>query len=251
MQLFQRWKDSLKLFIPRNFKLFSLVSINTAVKTYSVWLGLFWPLFVVSLLSDAFSIFPFRVGPVYLSGSVLVSIVSKFLLLMTLFLSLRPSTKRKLYAYFGDYLPHITILAVIFFVKSFLFYVFVGVGIYPTDLFAPLFLIPMTVFMLFYLDARGSFKDLIMSGFRSLKMLWYGLPFYLILVFVFYILLFVLGLIFFQFVAVFHIMPIGFIGLLMWSLAKHTFILFSVIPIAFAATFYTKNVHDQSKRYFG
>lgn len=54
MQLFQLWQDSLKIFIPRNFKLFGLVSLNATIQTYKIWLGRFWPLFVVSLLVDLF-----------------------------------------------------------------------------------------------------------------------------------------------------------------------------------------------------
>lgn len=260
MQLFQMWKDSLKVFIPHNLKLFSLVSINAAVKTYSVWLGLFWPLFVVSFLSDALYIFPFSVGPLHLSLSALVSIISKFFLFITLFLSLRPSVKRKTYAYFGGYLPHVTILAILFFTKNFLFHALIGMearsaDLFATSLFAPIYSIPMTVFMLFYLDTKGKFKNLILSGFRFLKMLWYGLPFYLILALVASvtssILLFTLGLFLFPFMNLLRIAPIGFASLILWSFVKHIFILFSVIPIAFAASFYTKNVHDQSKRYFG
>ncbi len=260
MQLFQMWRDSLKVFIPHNFKLFSLVSINAAVKTYVIWLGFFWPLFIVSLLSDALFIFPFSIGPVQLSVSALVSIASKFLLFITLFLSLRPSIKRKTYAYFSDYLPHITVLVILFFTKNFLLHAFFGIearsaDLFATSLFAPFFSIPMTVFMLFYLDTRGSFKDLFMSGFRSLKMLWFSLPFYFILAcaasIAYSILLFTIGMTFFPFMAFFRMLPIGFSGLLLWSFAKHIFILFAVIPIAFASSFYTKNLHDQSKRYFG
>jgi hypothetical protein len=51
------WKDSLKIFIPRNLKLFSLVSLNAARQTYKVWLRLLWPLFILYIVAGAVAVY--------------------------------------------------------------------------------------------------------------------------------------------------------------------------------------------------
>ena len=259
MQLFQLWKDSLKVFIPRNFKLFGLVSLNAAVVACRVWLSQFWSLFVISFVADLFPVLPFSIGSLHLSMSALVSITAKYLLCMTLILSLRPSIKRKTHSYFLEYIPHISLIAIFFFAKSFFFQIVANMGptaadLFVTSLFVPLYLIPMTVFLMFYFDTKGSFKDLVFSLAPSLKMIFWGLPFLILFVWaaslIYWLVFYFLGLGLFPFVSIVRSASSSDLALFYWAIVKHGIILVSVIPAAFTANFYTKRLHDSYKLYF-
>ena len=101
-------------------------------------------------------------------------------------------------------------------------------------------MIPATIFFLFYFDSRGSLKDLVWSVIRSLKMIWFGLPFFFILIWGMWILYFLFGFMFRSITS-----SLGFHGLLIQFL-----IIFAVVPASFAANYYTKRLHDQYKEYF-
>jgi len=260
MQLFQLWKDSLKIFIPRNFKLFCLVSLNAAIATYRVWLPQFWMLFVVSFVADLFPLLPFRLGPLHLSVSALISIMAKYLLFMTLLLSLRPSVRRKTYRYFLTYGPHIGFIGLFFFIKTFFFQIVGRVGPAAADLFAmslfvPLALVPMTIFLMFYFDTPGRFKDLFSAIWPSgIKMVLFGLPFLVLFAWaahlVYWLMFYFLGLGLFPFVSIIRSAPSSDLAFFYWALVKHALILVAVIPASFTANFYTKRLHDNYNLYF-
>jgi len=259
MQLFQSWRDSLKFFAPGNIKLFGLLGLNTTIKTYEVWVWLFWPLFVVGIVADVFQGPEFKIGPVDTSLGFLISLTTKFFLFMTLFLSVRPSTRKKTYRYFFGYGLHALFIGALVFAKTFMFQAVTGFGILGADLFvlslfSPLYAVGITFAMLFYLDSHGGFVDLVFSWLRALKMILYNLPFCLIVVAVpsalFFVFFSAFGFGFFPFVTLLRSLPAGKLMLLVWSLAKHLFIIVSVPVIAVSANFYTKRLHDQFKLYF-
>lgn len=249
MQLFHMWKDSLKIFIPRNLKLFGLVSLNAARHAYRVWFRFFWPLFILYILSGAVAGYAPR-------SAALVGAVSCFGLFIAIILCVRPSVKRKTYAYFYDYRWHVALVGVLFFADYFVAMEHMANPILATHLFAPLFLVPLTVFMLFYCDTHGRLRDLFLSAWRTLKMLWYGLPFYFILIVatgIFYAgISFLLWELFFPLAYVFRTVPLNIFYGVWYSLFVQVVIfIVSVIPVAFVASFYTKKVHDYSERFLG
>jgi len=259
MQLFQSWRDSIKFFAPANIKLFGLLVVNTTVRTLSVWLRFFWPLFLISIVGDVFPVATFKIGPVQMSLGSLIGIFAKFLLIMTLFLSVRPSVRKKTYSYFLHYKLYALFIGIFFFAKVFVFQIVSGLGelgadLFVLSLFSPFYAVGMTLFMLFYLDSRGSFIDLFLSGWRTAKMIFFGLPFFLIVVSVpsaiFYVVFYSFGIGLFPFVSLVRFLPAGKIMLFVWSLVKHLFILLSVPVVAVNANFYTKRLHDQFKLYF-
>lgn len=259
MQLLQSWKDSLKFFYPANLKLFGLLSLNTIVRTYSIWLRLFWPLFVVSILADVLPGAAFKIGSVHTSVGSLVSILAKFLLFMTLCLSVRPSVRRKTYEYFFSYKLHTLLVGLILFSKTIMMQVITGFGplvadLFVVSLFSPFYVFGTTIAMLFYLDTHGGLFDLLLSWWRAIKMIIFGLPFFLVIVAVpsalFYVIFYSFGIGLFPFVSLIRSLPVGWSMLFVWSLVKHLFILLSVPIVAVSANFYTKRLHDQFNLYF-
>jgi len=267
MQLFQSWKDSLKFFKPQNFKLFGLLALNTMVKTLGVWLRLFWPLFVFSFLADyAYHWTRYLAWPLHLVV-IFVSMVSKFLLFVTLFLSLRPSVKKKTYDYFCDYRAHVAVCALFIFAifaKNILFELLTYYSTLSGEIFilehfvSPLVVIPATIFFLFYFDSRGSLKDFLWSVIRWFKMVWYGLPFFFVLVWGLWITYFLMGYFFFFMAYLFMRFLPGTVFIFFviqlsqffQTLFSQFFMILAVIPASFAANFYTKRLHDQYKEYF-
>jgi len=175
--------------------------------------------------------------------------------LMTLYLSLRPSVKRKTPAYFSDYKTHTILLGLLFFIKAFLFQIIFRTGPFGADLFVLLMVFPfsivaMTLFMLFYLDSRGGVLDLFWSWWRSLKMCIFGLPFCVVVSAIGYLVYFFAAS---TLLVLVNILPSIFSEkavLLLSSIMKHAVILLSVPVIAMVANFYTKRLHDQFSLYF-
>jgi hypothetical protein len=155
-----------------------------------------------------------------------------------------------------DYRWHVAMLAVIFFADFFVAMEHLSESILLSNLFVPYLMIPLATFMLFYCDTPGRLRDLFVSAGRAIKMLWYGLPFYFILMVaagVWYVSLsFVLWQLFFPLAYVVRTVPVnGFYGYFYSLFVSLVIILISVIPLAFAATFYTKKLHDYSEKFLG
>ncbi|MCK5633161.1 hypothetical protein KAH94_05395 [bacterium] len=256
MQLFQSWKESLTVFTPKNFSLFGLVSLNIAFQTFKVWLGLFWYLFVLTFFVDLFPFFSFKVGPFSSSISQIVSLLVTFILFMTLYLSLRPSTKIKNYSYFRDYSLHAGILGLLFLVKIIFFNMFSflsssGIDVFSLILFAPFIVTISTIFMFFYLDSQGSFKNFFASALRTLKMLWYWFPFFFVVGWgsgvLSLVIVYAFKLGFLPFVFFTNCFSFGFEFKFLWVFSKIFSILFAIVPASLSAAFYIKKVHDQPK----
>src|SRR5579872_2247041 len=181
MQLLAAWKDSLTIFKPDNFKLFTLITLNSLVKSYQVWLRYWGWLAILYFLFHAIS---FRIG----------FILIPFLIYVSFFLSVRPSVKIKNYTYFAEYA--VRSCYVILFLAIWL----VALGnlisvklqstptgtIYSMEpssgfICAALFdLIVSGFYTLFIFDSRGAWQDAFASIWRALKMFLFNLPFCLI-----------------------------------------------------------------------
>ncbi len=248
MQLLQSWKDSLKFFHPRNFKLFALVSLNAARATYWSWLELFGPIFILSFLFDAF--FYFLIFPGFYPFGFICSLF-KFILLFGILLCVRPSKKRKTYKYIISYYVHF-FYGFILFLATYLTVFFIvadksdalvgDTSGYDCCLWvsSPLLAILISSLFLFYFDSRGGLDDLFASFFRALKLVVYGLPFYCVISLITGFLFFVVQHVFIFLSHYSFLVP----------LEAHIIVFLTVIPVSFAATFYTKKIHDQPKLYF-
>lgn len=249
MQLFHMWKEAFTFFAPSNLKVWSLVSINAARHTYKTWLRYFWPLLVVYLVAGSLCLH------IPMTSEFFVAIAT-FGLFVTLIISMRPSIKRKTMAYFYDYRWHMAVLALFFFADFFVALEHLSQPVLTSYIFTPIFLIPLATLVLFYCDAHASVRDFFVACWRTIKLLWYGLPFYCILIVVTGIcyqgISFVLWELFFPLAHIFRTVPLNVFYGLFYSLFVHVVLMiFSVIPAAFAASFYTKKVHDYSERFFG
>lgn len=127
MSVLESWKDSGKVFLPTQFKLFFLITINTIWLSGKTWLAQWWWLLVLYLTASAVSLgismwTVFSVGndEAALVALHIVDALLGYLSLMlwlaifwTLILSIRPSVLKKTYSYYIKYSLHeLLVLAV-------------------------------------------------------------------------------------------------------------------------------------------
>ena len=259
------WLDSLTLFLPSKFKLFSLATLKGIVSAYRILFLYFWPLLLATALAD-------YVFAQFFSGHIFLSIVPLLLWLLFFFvvyLTVRPSIKLKNYNYYRDY-PKYFLYFILF---SILAQSISGIFILATEKVAcslcaihpllytalmPLFIIPvlilflmppsciiiylsplLTFAILFMLDSDGSLKEVMKSLLRALKMVWYNFPFCLITL------------------AIFLAIAIGASDLIGIYLGYNSILLtpiftslLLVIPLYFYTNFYKKRIHDQFSLYY-
>jgi len=258
MQFFQSWGDSLKLFLPKNFKMFGLVTLKSIGMTYKTWFRYFWWAFLAMICVDYLLISGLFFFPQILFP---VAIIAKFLLFVTLFLTVRPSTNKKNYSYYYGYFWHIVWIGILFLLLGILLMI-MGMGVYPRVgilgqlmvairqasglMFVPLFIILISPAMMFYFDTKGSFRSLVFSCIHTIKMILYNFPFYVVSI-ILLSLLILMFIIFFGFVQRIVALISPFLALALFDVFH---IIFAVIPACFVANFYTKRLRDQSKLYF-
>lgn len=206
------WGESLKIFSPKNLLQFLSATATTIVQAYRVWLKYFWWLLVANVVlafAVAVSPVPVPLGGVSLEllvwfAKLYLHVASRFLLVFTLYLSVRPSIEPKTLSYFLSYWHYCAVYAVFYVVASLgltyfnnlfytlqlphaVFYAYVHV-IQNIFMIHPMvgssymahfqYSSPVFIFLtLFYLDSRGGVGDLIWSVWRGIKMLVYNLPF--------------------------------------------------------------------------
>lgn len=242
MQLLAAWKDSLMVFKPGNLKLFSLVTLNSLVKTYQVWLR-YWGWLILASIGCAY----------YLpQAAPLVTII----IYITMFLSVRPSVKIKNWDYFMDYLPHAFYITVWKVATPWLFWLsmvalkmmitHVRTLIYA-QLFAYMFLTVVfylwinNFYTLLLFDSAGTLSDAVKNLFRAAKMFFYNLPFCIVIT----------GL----------VIPLVWVGNYLVPNSPifglyilHVLFEFLILLPLFAnivTNFYVKKVHEQYSLYFG
>lgn len=248
MYLFKSWGESVSMFKPSNLKLLFLVTLNTLRNNYKLFAG---TLVLFALLDTHIYFFGANIFITFI-------VVSLFLYMPFAFvLTLRPSIKTKNLEYFLDYkwhlaywliIPIITILFMYFGVVVIKDLAYTSFDVLTMGSFffiaVPIFVLPIkimeTFFALFWLDSRPCFKNLFLSWCRAIKMFVLNLPAYLILFVAPY-------LIFMLFVDFYLYLVGGF-----WPIiTTYLVLLVSIFYTCFLVNFYTKNIHDKFKIYFG
>jgi hypothetical protein len=223
MQLFSAWKDSLTLLIPKNFKLFCLISVNALIKAYKPWLSCFW--WLIGLYAGA---------AYYKDARALIIIYG--VLMCAYILCVRPSVPYKDWRYFlqNGFLGLYMALYIAF---------GVWLGYRAMDgnwhylLFALLSSSFTTIYTLLIFDRNGPWERIILDYFRALMIVFYNLPFLIIMSL---------------------ILLIGAIPL-WWGAMNGAFYPFWMLLILVYSTmvstiwtnFYIKKVHEQYTLYFG
>ena len=231
--LLKSWKSSLEFFWPPAAKPFFLVYLKTVMQTYATLFEQLWPLITVAFIAQlAYMWFciPSKIGcfAVWLLAHTL-SMLMVFLMLLII----RPSIKAKTMQYYSDYIPHF----LLFWTISLLYAFFNALHF----LISPLFLF----YMFFVLDTPFDAKNIVLNGWRALKMVMFGLP-YCVIVWAVCAVFLALSMI------------ILYVPLLMlfqkFDAVQHAaqFIIYLVLPVVYAwySNFYVKRVRDQFSLYF-
>ena len=111
--LLKSWKESLSLFIPKNAKLFILVTIKTILQSYKLILKQLWWLFLISWGLDVLS-----ARYCFISLCYLAPLISWLVTIFCVYLAIRPSMPRKTLAY---YLGHARYFLPFFVITLFIF----------------------------------------------------------------------------------------------------------------------------------
>ncbi len=267
MQLIQAWKDSLKILLPKNLKLFSLVTLKAIVECYKVLLRCCWPLFVFFFGLFLFELWSSSLMPVlnYVFGSPrqnypflmswtwihFINVLQMLLVFVTC-LATRPSVTKKDRYYFVSYIPYFLYIAIYYSI----FFVFdIVTTKFPSSFYLIpsgriVFMLPIYVlFLFFFLDSNKSLTQLKYSLYRSIKMFIYNLP------------------IFFIFIVL--IILIGFLNVVVMHSLKHTLwwegiplriyieclklihtTILTPIFICIISNIYIKKLHEQFDVYF-
>ncbi len=246
--LFQSWKESLLIFLPKNAKLFFLVTLKTVTQSYKLIMRDFWWLLVVTWVLPIITAWYFWSNLLFNSISLFLQISSVFVF----FLIIRPSIKRKGYEYYKDHL-------------RFLFYFLIGALFLTGCLIAlfkillttlnpftahwiavasflsitTLFMSPLFSFIIFFvLDSDGGIKNTFLAMIRGIKMVVYNYPFCFILFTLFKML---------DFIAWYLIL---FLGNFYAVFITPIWLLLLVIPLSIWNNFYIKRLHDQFGLYY-
>jgi hypothetical protein len=254
----QSWRDSLRLFIPSNFKIFILVTLNAIKQGIIPWLrhGLL-PMVIMLFGFHGISLIVHIVGNSTLINAfvtalpIFILIVAAYLS-FTLCLALRPSVARKNGAYFRSYWPHFVWAVIGILICGSLFLLFMSPAL--TDVKCVHYVItPVLVFFtLFFVEMRPSLKGFLKAIRNASLMTFYNLPFIAVSVGIACV---------FHAVNVYIDNGLGDIKLLMspWVLLYGAGIglLFIVNCImyfvgkAYWVNFYIKRLHEQFKLYGG
>lgn len=282
MLLLRSWQESLKLFLPSNFKLFMLTVLKSAVETYGYLVYYFWWLILIFAIIFIGSL---NVDPELLAfmpgewmGSVLWII--GVLLWLVLIMIVRPSLREKGPTYFkyGIKKNILGFFAYIvfwsharFYMGNILMFLLHQVGSleqYITNIpllsyilqlkgmfffwyismlyfWMPLILLPAFLFsVLFFADSEGSIREWFNSLWRGVKMVFYNWPFCFISLVVF--LLIGAGILMLSYSLARLLLSVTEY----FSVAGILFLCLVPFMVTYFKNFYIKRVHDQFKLYF-
>lgn len=252
--LLQSWRDSLLIFVPKNFSLFFLVTVNNALRTYRHLLFYFWWLIIMQVLVQPFILFSLlayvKVSPEMMHSVARgIQMVIASLWLSAVYLCVRPSVLQKSIEYFSQYFFSIPYLIgwtfLLFFLHSYFFIpliVKVPFALVIVGWIFWLYVISVAVlFAFFLLDERITIVNALQALRRAVLMSWYNVP----------ALLVVSGTL----IGMWTLLDLVRIGVHagividgIWQLI--TMLFFIPIMILFVCTLYIKKVHDQFVLYF-
>lgn len=282
MFLLRSWQESLKLFLPSNFKLFMLTVLKSAVETYGYlvyyfwWLILIFAVFFIGSMNVDTELLAFM--PAEWMGSILW--ITGVLLWLVLILIVRPSLREKGPTYFKYAIKKniLGFFAYIFLWSHARFYIgnmfmfllhqmglleqrvayipvltdilqFKGMFLfwYISMLYfwMPLILLPAFLFStLFFADSEGSIGEWFRSVWRAVKMVLYNWPFCF------------LSLVVFLCTSIAILMISYSLTRSVISVTEYfsaaSIVFYCLIPcmVTYFKNFYIKRVHDQFKLYF-
>ena len=261
-QILSSWLNSLKVLSPTHGKLFLLVTLKTIIHAYTTLFKKFWWLIGLCILTDTYLVLWAGKIPYYVKFGVMTSgwYLSSSLFFVEI-LTIRPSIAKKDYTYFLNiwasrrffwyFLLFMTCAQIsIFFLRNekiahefIVPSLFFLIPLIPSILFSGFLII--TIF--FALDTHPSLYAQMSSVYRSLKMIVFNYPFFLILAILSFSIFFgVQKLIHFVLEHSINKYEIGILGLLSYESAQ----LLMPIFICIANNFYIKEIHEQFKRYY-
>ena len=265
MYVLHAWKSSLQILIPRNFKLFLLVTLKTIMSTFKSYLKYGWPFILivgfgmgmfVSLNKPEF-IEAFREGTIsdttywLLAAFLLVFILAYVFSNFLVAIFARPSVDQKncaylrafTWRYFMGYILLNTFFMIVYGILS-TDWSQVGADMWQEQLvtttmpgnlvqhfFVLVWYITNLFGILFYLDLGGSFSSIFKSIWFAIKMTFYNVPFVAIVA---------------------GVLLLGArIGDDYVQILSYLHIILYPLVFCFITTLYTKKVHDQARLYQG
>jgi hypothetical protein len=250
----ESWLESLRLFLPRNLKLFLLATLNAVRQSFTIIV--FFMLALVPIISFAFILMRFVATDIFgslLNAAILFSITICLSSIWTwgLVLAIRPSVNKKNVKYFLNrlvYLPYFFIFQIFLFaVYLLIFYLYEVNLMIVTDSYRKSHLINIACFIfgLFLIDQKASIKNMFFAIQRTIKMIFFNI-FFFILTFIIYAVLINIGnYLFFNTISLFNY------GI--WVSAIFFSIIGCFIYLFFyslLSVFYTKRAHEQFDLYF-
>jgi hypothetical protein len=176
--VWRQWIGSLRIFLPANFKLLFLVTLNAWIQALKIIFKYFWWLIVLIPLMQS------GILGVQIYSLLLINILTIALGVITI-LAIRPSVQKKDMRYFLGYWYHFILFKLYWVIVGFIMTIILS----PIALFfgKPFFAISSFFFfylysygMFFFLDARATVVNAGISFLRGLRMTIYGLPFNII-----------------------------------------------------------------------
>jgi len=254
MLLFRSWKESLLLFLPKNYKLFLLVTLKATLQLYKdlfryCWwfialaMGLFIAAPVVGLIAEGL---PEQASMIAVFLGVAIFVL-EFIWTFLQVIFARPSTDRKGWRYLGAMFKRTFVgSAVVALLSVALF--FPLLFLHPVMLNKVLFLFNgayglSLIALFFYMDGDHGIKGIFESVWQALLHIAYNMPFILVSVLGILLLNDAFSILFFK------MMPGKWIAVLFPLLRAVKFILMPVVT-AYFKQFYVKRLHDQFQLYF-
>lgn len=285
MNLLAAWQESLQLFIPKNFKLFLLVTLKAMVETYKTLITKFWWLillcvgfdFLLDYVPAKFDGLLIAVGAIFTEFDFISPLTDLAFLALTflIFLAVRPSTAFKNAAYVRHYLKYW-----LYFIAFNVIFTLISTSRFDLEvdevadiayvvqpafdwlrgllLLSPMVVVtPLFVFLMaFILDSRNGVKDVVLSVVRAVKMCVYNYPFCLISFIVFYYVSMGFDQVIFYSMRLMNVPVIGitdqssYVMLPALKLLQYGSLLLLPIPVSYFYNFYTKRLHEQFTLYF-
>jgi hypothetical protein len=268
MYLLQSWQESLKVFIPKNFKLYLLATLNAALHTYKALVLKYWWVLLGYLAVDlgiGFATYNLGLTEFFLAHETLYEVLSMVqdysyvALILLVALAARPSVQKKDAAYLAGYGKHLAYFMVVAVALNELFGpqpLATNLWIKFAFLFEVSYLSPLFVFFtLFLLDVRPSLRGVGKAMLNAGTMCLYNYPFCLASFIMLYGLsagfFYVQGLL----VNLLHLpMAVVLFDFYIFTPVRYFVafmnLFFMVIPFCYFATLYTKRLHEQFTLYF-
>ena len=192
-KLANSWISDFQLVIPKNLKLFLLVTLNAVKQTYAIlvrkWWWLYGGLIAMNLVGIINIIVTYDSPYLYVPSNILmilqfIVLILQFIPLFILFLTVRPSVSIKNYSYYGGYYKHYffsyaILMGLVF--AQFIPFLRGSLLISKTFILSPF----VSFFMFFYLDSDGSIREVFLSIYRAFKMLFFHVPLIIVMLVIF------------------------------------------------------------------